>query len=336
MTKVIAVEEHCWTPALRDALLRDGGDEVVGWCADALDERLTDLTDQRLRDMDDAGIDVQVLSATTPGTQPLRAAEATALAREANDAMAAAVAAHPDRLAAFATLPTPDPDAAADELRRAVRELGMVGAMLFPRTGDVPLDDPSSGSIFEAAAELEVPLYLHPQLPPRAVRDTYYAGFGGATDLVLSISGWGWHHDAGLAALRLILAGTFDRHPRLQLMLGHWGEMLVAFLERADLLSDFAPQLQRRVGEYVTGNVHATAGGILSHRMLLSTVAALGADRVMFAADYPFHISTGGEARTFVESAPISPDDQLKFGSRNAERLLRLAPMASPPAPAAA
>lgn len=325
MTKVIAVEEHCWTPALRDALVRDGSDDVVPWCVASLDDRLTDLTDARLRYMDDAGIDVQVLSATTPATQPLKAAEAIPLARESNDAMATAVAAHPDRLAAFATLPTADPAAAAEELRRAVGELGMVGAMLFPRTRELALDDASFRPILEAAAELDVPLYLHPQMPPRAVRDAYFSGFGDQLDLVLAVSGWGWHHDAGFAALRLILAGTFDRHPQLQLMLGHWGEMLVAFLERADLISDFAPHLQRRVGEYVTGNVHATAGGILSHRMLLSTIAELGADRVMFAADYPFHISSGGEARRFVESAPISPEDTVKFGSRNAERLLGLA-----------
>jgi len=124
---------------------------------------------------------------------------------------------------------------------------------------------------------------------------------------VLAISGWGWHHDAGLAGLRLILAGTFDLHPQLQLILGHWGEMLVSFLERADMLSDWATHLQRRVGEYITGNVQVTAGGILSHSMLVSAIAAVGADRVMFAGDYPFHISTNGGARAFLDSAPISP-----------------------------
>ena len=327
-TRTIAVEEHCWTPALRDALLRDGRDDVVTFNAvGELNTRLIDLSDERLRLMDDAGIDVQVLSVASPGTQSLPAAEAVALARENNDVIAAAVSAHPQRFAGFATLPTPDPEAAAEELRRAVGELGMVGAMLVPRTGDCYLDDASFRPVFEAAAELAVPLYLHPQSIPRSVRNTYCTGLGEAVEVMLATAGWGWHHDAGLAALRLILAGTFDRHLELQLILGHWGEMLVSFLERADMLSNVATHLQRRVGEYVTGNVYATPSGIFSHRMLLSTIGALGSERVLFSTDYPYQTSPHGGARAFLDSAPISPDDKVKIGSRNAERLLRLAPV---------
>ena len=321
---MIGLEEHCWAPALRDALLRHGADEITTFNAKVLDGPLTDLGDQRLQAMDDAGVDMQVLSTTCPGTQPLEAAEAVALARESNDVMAAGVAARPDRLAAFATLPTPDPDAAADELRRAVGDLGMVGALLFPRTGDLSLDHASFQPIFEAAAQLEVPLYLHPQPPIKPVRDAYYAGFGDELNLMLSTAGWGWHHDTGVAALRLILAGTFDRHPGLQLILGHWGEMLVSFLERADLISNAATHLDRRVGQYITGNVYATGSGIMSHRMLQGTIAVLGSDRVMFSSDYPYHVTSDGEARAFVDAAPISPDDKVKIGSRNAERLLGL------------
>jgi predicted TIM-barrel fold metal-dependent hydrolase len=332
VTKTIAVEEHCWTPALRDALVRDGRDDTVAYSAQMLDASLLDLAEERLRAMDAAGVDMQVLSTTSPGTQPLSAAEAVALARECNDVMAAAVAAHPERLAAFATLPTPDPEAAADELRRAVDDLGMVGAMVFPRTEDAYLDAARFEPILAAAAELDVPLYLHPQVPPRPVRDACFSGFSDEVELLLTTSGWGWHHDAGLAGLRLILAGTFDRHPRLQLILGHWGEMLVSFLERADMISNWAPHLERRVGEYITGNVQVSAGGIFSQRMLLSTIAAVGADRVLFATDYPFHVSSGGGARAFLDAAPISPDDRAKIGARNAERLLRLAPVAAPTA----
>lgn len=327
--RTVAVEEHCWTPALRDALLRDGGDDSVAFSAAAMDARLIDLSDARLGTMDDAGIDMQVLSATTPGTQPLQAAEAIALAREHNDVVAAAVAAHPERFAGFATLPTPDPQAAAEELRRAVANLGLVGAMVFPRSGDLRLDDASFRPIFEAAAELAVPLFLHPQIPPKPVRDAYFTGFGEEIGLGLATAGWGWHHDAGLAGLRLILAGTFDRHPQLQLILGHWGEMLVSFVDRADLISNSATHLQRPVGEYVASNIHVTGSGILSHRMLLNAIATVGADRVMFASDYPYHISGDGAARAFLDSAPISREDKTKIGSRNAERLLRLAPSSS-------
>lgn len=274
--------------------------------------------------MDDAGIDFQVLSITTPGTQPLKPADAVSLAKQANDALAAAVAARPDRFAAFATVPTPDPEAAAEELRRAVTKPGFVGAMLFPRTHDLYLDHERFRPIFEAAATLGVPLYLHPQIPPRAVRDVYFEGFGDPIDVVFATGGWEWHADAGITALRLILAGTFDRHPSLQLILGHWGEMLVSFLERENILSRWATQLDRHVAEYITGNVNVTAGGILSDRLLLQTMTAIGVDRVLFASDYPFQYSPHGGARGFLETAPISPDDKAKIGHGNAKRLLGL------------
>ena len=324
--RTIGLEEHAWTSELRDALLEDSGDETIRRLSGAgtLDERLRDVGEERLRDMEEQGIDFQVLSVPTPGTQPLRPAQAVALARDANGFLADAVSACPDRFAALATLPTPDPEAAAAELERSVTELGLIGAMVFPRTGDdVYLDHEMFRPIFESAAALGVPLYIHPQLPPRRVRDACYSGFSETLNLTLAGGGWGWHADAGLAALRLILAGTFDRHPDLQLILGHWGEMLVSFLERADVLSNRgASHLQRRVADYITGNVLVTAGGIYSHRMLGATIAAVGADRVLFASDYPYHRPPAGAARAFIDTAPISPDDAAKLAHRNAERLL--------------
>ena len=273
--------------------------------------------------MDGAGVDMQVLSITNPGTQPLRAAEAVPLAREANDILADAVARRPDRLQAFATLPTPDPEAAAEELVRAVTELGMVGAMLFPRTGDRYLDHEMFRPIFAAAASLGVPIYLHPQLPPAAVRDACFGGFDDELNLLLASGGWGWHSDAGLAALRLILAGTFDRHPDQQLILGHWGEMLgVGFTDRANVLSGRGSVgLKRSIAGYITGNVIVTAGGVFSHRMLQSALSTVGADRILLALDDPFHPVTDGGARTFLETAPISPDDKAKIAYVNATRL---------------
>lgn len=323
-TVTIGVEEHFWTPALSAALKRHGDDDTVAYTVGELDRRLLDISDERVRDMDDAGIDMQVLSASSSGTQALAAAEAVALARDTNDALAAAVAARPDRFAGLAILPTPDPEAAASELGRAVDDLGLVGAMLFPRSGDTYLDDEAFRPIFEAAAELGVPVYLHPQALPRPVREASFSGFDDTIEMLLAASGWGWHNDAGLAALRLMLAGTFDRHPDLQLVLGHWGEMLVYFAERADMISNWTPHLERRVGEYVTSNVYATAGGIFSHRMLQNTIAMLGADRVMFATDYPYHVHRDGGARAFLDTAPISSEDKVKIGSRNAERLFKM------------
>jgi predicted TIM-barrel fold metal-dependent hydrolase len=199
--------------------------------------------------------------------------------------------------------------------------------MLFPRTGETYLDHDRFRPVFEAAAQLRVPLYIHPALPPRRVRDALYGGFGDWANMILSSSGWGWHADAGLATLRLILAGTFDRHPDLQVILGHWGEMLVPFADRADLLSAANLHLERRILDYVTANLNVTAGGIFSHLMLRQAVDVLGPDRVMFGADDPYG-SAGytpvARAREYVEAAPISAQDKAKLAHLNAERLLGL------------
>ncbi|WP_158634240.1 amidohydrolase family protein [Amycolatopsis sp. WAC 04197] len=329
--RVIGVEEHTWTADLRDALLRFGGDDTVNLLSsrEQTDHRLREVGEERLARMDAAGVDMQVLSITTPGTQPLPAAEAVPLARDANDFLAETVKAHPDRFAALATLPTPDPPAAARELERSVTELGLVGAQVVPLTGERYLDHESFRPVFEAAAALDVPLYIHPGQPLRTVRDASYGGFDDWTNLNLATGGWGWHVDAGLAALRLILAGTFDRHPALQIILGRWGEMLVPFADRADLLSEGNKTLQRRVIEYITGNLHVTPGGVLSHRLLTLAVDVLGPGRVMYGDDDPYNGMKGrfggaGGARAFVDTAPLSAEDKANLGHRNAERLLGL------------
>lgn len=345
--RVIGVEEHAWTPELRRALLRWGGDATVNKMSSRgeVNLRLLDVGEERLARMDVSGVDMEVLSITTPGTQPLPPQVAVPLAREANDVLADAVRRHPDRFAAFATLPTSDPQAAAAELERAVTGLGHVGAMLFPRTGETYLDHASFRPIFETAAHLGVPLYIHPAMPPRKLIDIAYSGFDEMTGLLLSTGGWGWHSEAGLATLRLILAGTLDRHPDLQIILGHWGEMLVPFADRADLLSTAAPHLQRRVLDYITGNLAVTAGGLYSHRMLGAALDVLGPDRVMFGADSPYGAPTTGDgqehrglggvdsrgafggqggARAFVDHAPLDEQGRDKLGHLNAERILRL------------
>ena len=146
-----------------------------------------------------------------------------------------------------------------------------------------------------------MPLYLHPGLPPKAIREACYAGFEPMTNLMLATGGWGWHAEAGLAALRLILAGTFDRHPDLQLILGHWGEMLVPFADRADALTK-TTHLERPVGDYITGNVYVTAGGVFSHRMLRQNLDVLGPDRIMIGVDDPFSSTLGQKGKKQVRS----------------------------------
>jgi len=327
IARIIAIEEHVWSPRLREALIDLDSDQTVTAFSNSphANALLLDVDEGRLARMDAMGIDVQVLSITAPGTQHLPADVAVTLARDANDFLADAVRRHPARFAAFATLPTPDPEAAAVELRRCIEELGFVGAMLFPRTGPDFLDHSRYRPIFAAAASLDVPLYIHPSLPPESVRRACYAGLGASTDLMLATGGWGWHAEAGLAALRLILARTFDRHPGLQLILGHMGEMLVSFVDRADALTRVA-DIERSVLDCISNNFYATPGGVFSHRMLSQVIDVLGPDRIMFAADDPYSGTLGAAggrlAREFIESARISPEDREKLAYRNAERLL--------------
>src|ERR1700742_518192 len=282
MMKTIGLEEHSVTP-----------ERVAAWATlrqqpldDGLARRLLDVDAERVAAMDETGLDVAVVSMTTPGVQNLNAADAVALQSVCNDRLADAVRRRPDRLAGFATLATPDPDAAAAELGRAVTELGFNGAMLYGRTGDRNLDHPDFWPIFEAAEALNAPLYLHPQPPPAAVRTAYYSGLGADVDAALATHGLGWHYDAGLQLLRLILGGGLDRFPGWQLILGHWGEVVLFYLDRIDRMTGIA-NLPRPVSDYLRSNVFVTPGGVFSRRYLQWALDVIGPDRIMFATDYP-------------------------------------------------
>lgn len=197
--RLVALEEHTLPLAVREAWsaldpqYQDDGFRMFD--TKEIEHQLADLDTERLRRMDETGVDVQVLSLTTPAVQNLEPATSIALARDVNDLIAATVRARPDRFDGFATLPTPAPGAAAHELQRAVTELGLKGAMLCGRTRECNLDHPDFRPIFEAAASLRVPLYIHPQTPQRAVRDTYYAGFNEKLDIAFATGGIGWHFE---------------------------------------------------------------------------------------------------------------------------------------------
>jgi predicted TIM-barrel fold metal-dependent hydrolase len=288
-----------------------------------------DLGDGRIAEMDAHGIDVQVLSMVQPGLEHSRADRAVPVARAFNDRIAEAIAAHPDRFAGFAALPTADPAAAADELARAVGELGFKGALVNGRTQERFLDEQFFWPIFASAEALDVPIYLHPMPPPKAVYDAYYAGFGDDVGFMLAAPAWGWHVETGLHALRLILAGVFDRFPALQIIIGHMGEVIPFMLARIEdtmgggtALDPPKTPTERPVGEYLHRNFHLTTSGIFTDPPLRCAIDTFGSDRIMFAVDHPF--SDGAQARAFLDGAAISDEEREKIAHVNAEHLLGL------------
>src|SRR3984885_8142250 len=236
--KTIGTEEHFVTDEVLAAWSRldaSAREDSPGQSPPGeLGERLREVGERRIAAVDEAGLDVQVISLTSPGLHNLSADEAIRLQVETNDHIAELVNEYPDRFQGFATLAMPAPAAAAQELERAVTKLGLVGALVFGRTGERNLDHPDNWPIFEVAASLRAPLYLHPQIPQPRVRDALYSGFDDAIDGAFATFGIGWHYEVGVQFLRLALAGVFDRFPDLQVVLGHWGEGAVFYLDRAD------------------------------------------------------------------------------------------------------
>jgi uncharacterized protein len=286
-----------------------------------LGERLLEVGQRRLAAMDAAGLDVQVISLTSPGLHNLSPADATRLQVETNDRIAQFVNAQPDRFQGFATLALPAPGAAARELERAVVELGLNGALLFGRTGERNLDHPDNWPIFEAAASLRAPLYIHPQIPQPRVRGALYSGFDDAVDTAFATFGIGWHYESGVQFLRLALAGVFDRFPDLQVLLGHWGEVVLFYLDRADGLAMQA-QLPRRFSEYVRSNAYITAGGVYSQRYLRWAAEVVGVERLLFATDYPYRPGPEGGVEHFLQSAGLDQADQERIAAGNWDALV--------------
>jgi uncharacterized protein len=353
--KVVALEEHYGLPAVYEAAGKAadspaarveqaydtigaaggyfGRDPQTGFPAG-----IYDLGDGRIAAMDDAGIDVSVLSYATPSAEALEPSVAKDLTRQANDTLAVAVSKHPDRLRGFATLPMLDPAAAARELERTVRGLHFVGALINGHVNGRYLDDKFFWPVFESAEALGVPIYLHPQIPPKPVVDIYYSGFAPDISAFLSLAGVGWHIDVGVHAIRLILGGVFDRFPELQVIAGHHLEILAWSAWRMDYSFPLSRNggLKRTIKEYLRENFY---GGILageyadqepgaidsswslSYHAYLSMVNTVGIDRVLFTSDYPY--GSMKAARQFFDQMPINANDKEKIAHLNAERLLR-------------
>jgi uncharacterized protein len=320
--RTITLEEHFATPEIlkKSSEIQPASRNIF---VKAVEEKLLDLGKGRLADMDAAGIDLQVISLTNAGMDKLDGPTATALTRDANDKLAAAVRANPQRFAGFATLALQEPEKAAAELERSVRKLGFKGTLIHGTTQGIFLDDPRFTPIFEAAQALDVPVYLHPTLPPKAVEDAYFGGLPGQTGFYLSTAAWGWHVETGMHCLRLMVSGLFDRFPKLNIIIGHMGEDLPFSIARAEaVLSHDTKHLKRKVSEYFHDHFYITTSGYFTVPPLLCTLQVVGADRILFSVDYPYSPNTVG--RKFLDALPVSPGDLSKISHGNAERLLKL------------
>ncbi len=291
--------------------------------ATSLRGRLQDLGQRRLADMDATGIDRQIISLTAPGTQIFDAGRAVAMATLANDQLAEACQAHPDRYTGLTAIAPQDPEAAAAEIERGAK-LGFKGVIINSHTRDEYLDDPKFWPVFEAAEALDTPVYLHPNTPSRGLIDPLLdAGLDGAI--------FGFAVETGLHLLRLIVAGVFDQFPRLRLVVGHLGEALPFWLFRLDymhaatLRSRRYPQwkeLAARPSDYMRRNVWVTTSGMAWAPAIMFTREVLGGDRVLYAMDYPYQFVA--DEVTVQDQLPLGPADKKAFFQSNAERVFRL------------
>lgn len=287
-------------------------------------EQLIDVDKGRIKEMDQAGIDVQVMSLFSPGVEQMDAKIAVDIAQDANDYIANAIKQHPTRFGGFATLPTAVPETAAEELERTVKELGFNGAVINGHTKGSYLDDEFFWPILESAESLKVPIYLHPTLPPQPVIEASFIGnFSQEVATILARNAWGWHIETALHILRIILSGVFDKYPDLQFIIGHMGEALPFMKQRIDeSLPKETIKLERSVGEYLCENVNYTFSGLNYNQTFLDLFLEMGVDRIMFSTDYPFVPME--KTIKFLDQLPVSTADREKIAHGNAERLLRI------------
>jgi 2,3-dihydroxybenzoate decarboxylase len=311
---VIAIEEHFTDP------------QITGLAPDhrpsAIVKKLEDLGELRIKEMDAAGVDMQVISHGAPALQRLAADVAVPLAPKVNDKLAAAVKAHPTRFAGFAALPTADPKAAADELERCVNKLGFKGAMVHGLSHDGRfLDHEEFWPIYERAQALDVPVYMHPAPPSKAVIEAYYKDYAADYPQILS-AGWGYTVETATQGLRMVLSGVFEKYPRLKIILGHFGEGLPFLLWRVDSALSRPGNKGGSFRKQFSDHFWITTSGNFSDPALLCTVMELGIDRILFAIDWPFVANPPGV--DWAKRVPLCEEDRVKLLGGNAKRLLKL------------
>jgi predicted TIM-barrel fold metal-dependent hydrolase len=331
--RIITVEEHFHHPGAVARVLELAGsapvvpDEGFGaFLRDFMPDRdsAERLGGNRLAHMDQVGIDVQVVShgANSPGN--LVHSEAVALCKRVNDDLAQQISEHSTRFRGFATLPLHDAAAAADELKRCVNELGFVGTLVSGSCGGLFLDDERFDPVLTAAEKVDLPIYVHPGLPENPVSRAYYAGhWPAALHFLFSGPAFGWHAEAGVHLLRLILSGALDRHPSLKLLSGHWGEFVAGWLDRLDEAIRWGdPDLERQVSEYYREQVWVTPSGMFSQNQLNFIIAEIGAERLIYSEDFPYIVRDN--VSEFLEEAKLTDDQRNAIAHGNAENIMKL------------
>jgi len=324
--RTICLEEHFATPGFFDGPgreLKDQAEKYSSSRAVKLIEQLCDVGAGRIAEMDAAGIDMQLLSLTSPGTEQLEAADAVVLARETNDYLAESIKKNPTRFGGFASLPTAAPDQAAQELEQRVSGQKFAGAVINGHNRGRYLDDKFYWPILECAEKLGAPIYLHPTPAPAPVIEASYGGFAPLVTQMLAGAGWGWHIETAVHVIRLILGGVFDRFPKLQIVIGHMGEGLPFMFQRFDVMPQAVTKLERPISAYLRENLHYTFSGFNFPPTFLDLLLELGGvERIMFSADYPY--GSMAEGRAFLDQMPVTTAGKESIAFRNAERLFKL------------
>jgi 5-carboxyvanillate decarboxylase len=287
-------------------------------------ERLQDLGERRIKDMDDTGIAKQIIALTSPGVQVFDAATARSLSVSANDQLAEAVRKHPDRYAGLSAVAPQDPAHAALEIERGVRKLGFKGVIINSHTQDQYLDDPKFWDIFASAEALDVPIYLHPNTPSKGlIAPMLERGLDGAV--------FGFGVETALHVLRIIVSGALDRFPRLKIVIGHCGEAIPFWLFRLDYMHGALSRANRypgvkplelQISDYMKRNVYVTTSGMAWEPAIMFCRKVLGADRVMYAMDYPYQVVAGEVVAS--DNLPLSDAEKKQFFQTNAERVFSL------------
>jgi predicted TIM-barrel fold metal-dependent hydrolase len=313
---VIALEEHYWD---KDLIATLGGGEASR--APKMMERLYDIGEIRIREMDAAGIDMQLLSHGAPSGQKVTADIAEKVMRGMNDRLAAAIKEHPTRFAGFAALPTAVPEAAADELERSVTELGFKGAMICGLTNGHFHDEKQFWPIFERAEKLDVPIYMHPSFPDDRIIEAYYKEYIKDYPMVMRAA-WGYTVETATQAIRMVLSGMFEQYPKLKIVLGHMGETLPYQMWRIDQALKRPGHNTINFREVFSEHFWITTSGHFSTPALLTSMMEMGSDKIMFAVDWPFVANE--PAMEWFETVQISSADRKKILSENAKKLLKL------------